>query len=162
MDTSYSLILFDFSGTLCRMEGDGQVYPFPGVRNLLMHLKKVGVKVAVVSNCLRSSLEAALTDLSLRDCVEVVVGVSPDGSGRRKPDPLLYTETIQPLFPNIKRSEVLIVGDSPSDLQFAKNVNAHACWAQYGYGEVSTCLAQQPRYTIARLTELANVLSLPK
>ena len=49
------------------------------------------------------------------------------------------------------------VGDTATDIQFAKNIGAASCWATYGYGDAGRCHTLQPTYRIADIRGLFDV-----
>jgi phosphoglycolate phosphatase len=58
-----------------------------------------------------------------------------------KPSALVFEQRVLPIFPDLTPSQCIMVGDTATDLQFAKNIGANACFASYGYGNVADCEA---------------------
>jgi len=75
-----------------------------------------------------------------------------------KPDARLFTEHIFPVLP-FAPDEVLVVGDTVTDLHFAANIGAKSCWARYGYGDHVSCSRLSPDFAIDTFGELPAVLN---
>jgi phosphoglycolate phosphatase len=56
--------------------------------------------------------------------------------------------------------DVLVVGDTEADLQYAKNIGAVACWARFGYGEKEECENLGPDLVVDSLEELALLIGV--
>lgn len=130
---------------------------FPGVEVLLAQLKKLSIGIVIVSNKLQESLDVALRHFQLTHYIKVAVGIRPGAPC--KPDPVVYHHSIQSVFPQIPRERILMVGDTRVDLQFAQALKIDACWARYGYGNLESCMALGPTYSIEQLTDLQSILS---
>lgn len=138
------------------VEGEMHSYLFSGVKSLLAQLKAALVDVAIVSNKLQVPLDSALSRFEIVNYVKVAVGIQENGL--RKPDPRVYETAIHPLFPTIKREQILMVGDTVVDLQFAQALSVDACWVSYGHGSPTICEVYRPRYVIDQVVELNAIL----
>ncbi|KAE8150571.1 HAD-like domain-containing protein [Aspergillus avenaceus] len=126
--------------------GQDLVTPYPGAEYLLRSLKERGIPTAIVTNKGVQAVRVALERNGLGGLVdrELVVGDSTVG-WTRKPDAGSFWDV---LVPALKRrgvdldggegEGVLVVGDTESDVFFARNVGAGArvCWCLFGYGEL--------------------------
>ena len=110
----------------------------------------------MVSNKAVAAVNTALERFQLKQYITAVVGDTK--TLRKKPDPMAYTDFIQPKFKEIDPKQILMVGDTPADLLFAQNIGADSCWAEYGYGDAKTCRALNPTYTIKHLTDILAIL----
>lgn len=138
--------------------GDGQArsYLFPGVEDVLAHLKERGCRIAVVSNKGEVAVREALAHYGIADYVDLAVCDRPGVA--RKPDPASYRQIIAPAFPDIAPAETIVIGDTAADIVYARNVGARACWAGYGYGDGEICSSLQPDVTLERIADLKAYL----
>lgn len=121
---------------------------FPGVRGMLEAVRGAGLAVGIASNKGQNGLEHALQALDLAGLCDLAVGAR--SGGPRKPDPAFYEEFIAPVYPHISRQRVVLLGDTATDLAFARNLGLDACFAAWGYGDHEACLALGPRYVAER------------
>lgn len=129
---------------------------FPGVIPLLGQLKEADIVSVIVSNKAIEMLKSAVESLRIGRYFHMVIGVQADGMC--KPDPKLYTRFIAPHLPAIQPHEILMVGDTSTDLSFATAISVDSCWASYGSGDPGSCQALQPKYTIQRVSDLLGII----
>lgn len=134
--------------------------PFPGAETVLAVAQAQNIPVVVLSNKGAAVLENSLARLGLRPYVALLLG---DGSFPThplplKPDPAQFTEIIRPRFPAVPSSDMLMIGDTTTDLLFAHNCGIAAGWASYGFGEPAACHALQPAHEFRALTEVLPLL----
>lgn len=128
---------------------------FPGVEETLAGLKRRGVMVGVASNKGQPGLERAVESLGIGGYCNLLAGARTDLP--RKPDPGFYRSCIAPSLPGVAPDQVLMVGDTTTDLRFAANVGMPACYAAWGYGDREECLALRPRHVSESLASLAGI-----
>jgi len=73
----------------------------------------------------------------------------------------LLTDRIAPKFPQIAKARMLMIGDTEVDIQFARASQIKCCWAAYGFGERSRCLALTPDYRIEIIGDLPTIVNDP-
>ncbi|MEG4287132.1 HAD family hydrolase [Microcoleus sp. A006_D1] len=139
-----------------RTEGEKQLDLFPGTKELLRLASKSGLSLGVFSNKHVSFVNLFLKKLRIHSFFDLIVG--DDGQIIQKPNPSVFYSIIKPLFPELDNSQVLMVGDTPVDLLFAKNAGIDVCWAAYGYGDRAECLALEPTFAIDNISELAAIV----
>ncbi len=141
-------------------EGEPLAAPFAGAHEVLAQLQAQGHGLAVVSNKSLHTLHKSLARLALARYVSLVVGEGslPGGSGALKPSPAFYHEAVRPHFAPVPAEETLMIGDTPSDLLFARNAGLPACWATYGFGDAAACQALGPRHQISALREVLGLV----
>lgn len=86
----------------------------------------------------------------IQQLVSLVVG--ENNQAIRKPDPMLPYSIIQRLIGGIRNTETLVIGDTITDLLFAKNSKLDSCWASYGYGN-----REEPTFIINDISELYSI-----
>lgn len=137
-------------------EGEEKSAPFPKAAEILAQLHTASFILTVVSNKAVMAVNTALERFHLKKYIAMVIGDTK--TLRKKPDPMAYTDFIKPKYNDINSKQILMVGDTPADLLFAQNIGADSCWAEYGYGDKTTCLALNPTYTIKHLADILEIL----
>lgn len=138
------------------IEGARLTTLFDGVAETLAAVKAAGIKLILVSNKGHAALARLVQELAIANYFDLTL--SADCVQQHKPSPTLYSAHIAPVFPQIDPKDILVVGDTESDLCFAANIGAHSCWAAYGYGDAATCTALMPAFTISGVPDLRDVL----
>jgi phosphoglycolate phosphatase len=126
--------------------------PFPGVADTLRHLRAGGVACVLVSNKGVDAVRRSIDESALDGLVELVIAEEPGVP--KKPDPAIVSELILPHFPQLRRTQILMVGDTETDILFARRASIASCWASYGYGDPQRCRMLAPTYEISSTTEL--------
>jgi phosphoglycolate phosphatase len=137
--------------------GEIQTALYPGTKEILAFAVRSDLKLAVISNKGTEAINSSLEMYGIRQLVSLVVG--ENNQAIRKPDPMLFYSIIQPLIGGIRNTETLVVGDTITDLLFAKNSKLDSCWASYGYGNREECIAMRPTFIINDISELYSILS---
>jgi pyrophosphatase PpaX len=107
---------------------------YPGVRELLDELKERGYPMAVVTSKRRKTAIPTLEALGIADFFVTVV--AEDDVTRMKPDPEPVVKTAEAL--GVDPSDLLVVGDNPTDMYAAHAAGSAAAAAAWGYyGEES-------------------------
>ncbi len=116
----------------CRIYEDVKldlIEPYPGVEETLRCLQNAGIGLAIATDAESVQANRRLTRTGLIDFFEVVV--TPDVSGRRKPEPdsLLYALRQLEAAPE----EAMMVGDSPGrDMAPGRHLGMVTAFAAYG------------------------------
>lgn len=105
---------------------------YPGIRELLFELRRLGVKTAVCTNKYEPIALDILERLGMRSMFDCVVGFRDDRA--KKPDPGPLLEAIARA--GGKRERALMVGDSGADSGAAIAAFLPAVLVTYGYSHV--------------------------
>jgi len=132
---------------------------FPGVREGLDQLAAAGCRSIVLSNKGVAALEQALAHFRIEGCFEMVMGDAPGFV--RKPLPDSYRDIIAPRFPGIPPQQTFMLGDTTTDILFARNIGAAAFWARYGFGDAQACQELKPERTLDSFAQAADYAALP-
>jgi HAD superfamily hydrolase (TIGR01549 family) len=129
----------------------------PGTKEIIPYLSKkyfIGIATADTEASMKHSLENA----GLIDYFDYFG--SDNGELRGKPDPMMAQEFCDSF--DIKRNELLIVGDSVSDFQFALNSNAQFVGIHNQYGVLKQHIDEKNLeiQLVSDLTELVKVMAL--
>ena len=95
-----------------------QLKAFPGVRELFEKLRNSGEKIALASSAKGEELKHYEEIAEIDDLVEVET--SSSDAKRSKPHPDIFEATIDRIGEGIARKDILVVGDSPHDVEGAK------------------------------------------
>jgi phosphoglycolate phosphatase len=125
---------------------------FAGADETLSVLAAADVRLALVSQKARAGLVQLLEQLDIGRYFDLVLG--SDDVTAPKPQAALYERHVAPRYPGVALDRVLVVGDTVTDLQFAANIGAPSCWAEYGYGDDRGCRALGSTYSIADVTSV--------
>jgi len=92
---------------------------FPGAKELIEHMRKSGLKVAIASSAQPDELQAMLRLAGAEDLIEDKT-TSKDVQ-RSKPDPDVMDVTLERI--GLPADEVLMIGDTPYDIEAAQKVH---------------------------------------
>lgn len=127
--------------------------PYAGILELLEELKKRGLQCAVVSNKPHDAV-VKLSEDYFRGAFEYVIGETE--TIKRKPAPDMLLKIVKDL--NIKKEEVLYVGDSEIDILCAKNSGIKCLAVTWGFRSKKFLTEHHPDYVIDRPEDLLEVI----
>lgn len=105
------------------MLGKGRVVPVcDDLGSVLEELKKMGITLGVVTSDDRVGAEHCLEKIGILSCFDVIC--ADDGIHPPKPDPYYLLRFLEEK--HLKKEEVMMVGDTFSDIRFAKNAGVFA------------------------------------
>lgn len=145
-----------FYRALYAKKGRAMATLFPGAMETLSALKEMGICIALVSNKSHEGLRRLVLHLGIEPCIDLMQGA--DNESFRKPDARLYTRSIAPRLPDAGESQVLVVGDTDTDILFGKNAGLRSCWAAYGYGDPAACRALAPEFVLTDIAQLPGLI----
>lgn len=128
---------------------------FPDAVETVAECARLGA-VAIVSNKGKTAVETSLSELGLAVSSDFIF--ADDGVAPKKPSASLYSDVICEVFPDAVPESTIMVGDTATDLRFAKNAGIIGCWATYGYGDDDDCRAIGSRFQISALAELIPIV----
>jgi len=124
---------------------------YPGVREVLARLDKVPLHLA--TNKPRDFTDRILAGLELTGVFRRIVG--GDETPARKPDPVHLTTALAGL--DVTPSRVVMVGDSPNDVNAAKAMGAISVGCTYGLVALDIVVATTPDHLIGSISDLADL-----
>ncbi len=126
---------------------------YPGVKETLVELKKLGLRLAVVSDGVRLKAWMRLNEAGIDgyfDCV-----VTFDDTGKKKPSSEPFRKAVEAL--GVSPEQCLFVGDWPDrDIAEAKALGMKTALASYGCIKGNNGLAAD--YDLSRITELIGII----
>ena len=126
---------------------------YPGARELLNRLH--GTPLMIATNKPRRFTEQILHGLAIdADFRRVITG---DDVTHMKPHPEALERCLEGL--TVAPCDVVVVGDSPNDIEAARALGAVAVAATYGMTSPEVLLAARPDHSIASIAELAELFT---
>jgi putative hydrolase of the HAD superfamily len=102
---------------------------YPGVRHTLDNLKKLDLKLVIITDASKRHALSRLTKVGLLDSFDLLV--ASDMTGTKKPDPAHFLFALHSL--GTKPEESLVVGDSiRRDMAPARKLGLKTAYASYG------------------------------
>lgn len=129
---------------------------YPRVHEVFDFLKSNDATILIVSNKGIKAVSEALNFFKLDEYIDFYIADMP--GVKKKPDPMIYNEIIKNKYLKLNNKNVLMIGDTESDINFARNSFISSCWAEYGYGNTEKCLKLRPDYQINSFISLLRVL----
>jgi phosphoglycolate phosphatase len=126
---------------------------FPGVHNMLLHLKDMGYQLAVATGKTRDGLTQALQATQTDELFAITRCADETAS---KPNPKMLHEIMT--HTQIDNHRTLMVGDSIHDLQMAKNANVSSIGVACGANNKESLLQYEPLLCLEHPTELLNFI----
>ena len=130
--------------------------PYPGARDLLEHLRTLGVRLAVITNKERRFADAVLEAHGLAPLLSCVIG--GDTLARKKPDPAGIAVCLSRF--GVPRRQALFVGDSAIDAATARNAGVEVWLLAHGYNQGRPLAEAHPDRVVSGFAELAAFLDL--
>ena len=112
-------------------------------------------RIVIPANKGLEAIEASRLCFGLRQYIAAFMGERPGAPA--KPDAQLFDAVLRHVQ-GVRRNRALVVGDSESDLEFARNAGLKSCWAVSGYGNQSRCKDIGFDFAIKRLEDLPWVV----
>ena len=115
--------LGDAHGAIFKAKFLSEARPFAGARDLLSHAHGLGQQVVLASSASRAELDHYARLLDARDLIDVMT--SSDDVEQTKPAPDIFATALAKLT-GIGADEVIVVGDTPYDMQAANKAGIAA------------------------------------
>lgn len=128
---------------------------YPDVDLAIDRLKKLGIKISLLTTKGQDQAELILKYFSLYDKFDYVMGRRPGLAHKPSPDPLL--KICEDLNTDI--SKTVIVGDSEMDILCGQNANVKTCGVTYGYRTRAELSKYNPDFLIDRIIELCEIVN---
>lgn len=128
---------------------------YSGIPELLNYLKSKGYILGVITNKNIIMTEKLLNN-HFNELFDIIIG---DGVGfRRKPD-IESLEYIKTKY-NMHKEDIIYVGDSEVDYNFAKNFGCNSIIVSYGYRDKDLLIASGANLIVDDITSLKNEINM--
>jgi len=142
-----------------KIEGDNHSVLYKNVYSTLNGIFLKNISIVVLSNKGISAINQSLKKFNLDQFITMIIG---DGYNEKKielkPNPMVFNEVIKPNYINILNENILMVGDTKADIEFANNCNIKSCWASYGYGLNTNTTEIPSHFTIYSFDEIKKII----
>ena len=129
--------------------------PYKGVIPMLEEIKKLGIKVAVVSNKFDNAVKI-LCKKYFNDLVDFSLGENEHNGIRKKPSPDSVFQVLKQF--GFAPEEVIYAGDSEVDIQTAKNSNIECISVLWGFKDKGFLLDNGAKILISKPDEIFKYL----
>jgi len=133
---------------------DRLVKPYPGILEAIAHLRKLPVKLAIVTSKGRRSTERGLQLCSLDGFFDTIVTV--DDVTQYEPHPAPVIEALKRLSAEAKHS--VFIGDSPYDVESGRGAGVQTAAALWGPFPRKDLAVHHPDYWLSKPREITTVL----
>ncbi|EFW82082.1 phosphoglycolate phosphatase [Pseudomonas savastanoi] len=123
---------------------------YPGVRETLKWLQKMGVEMALITNKPERFVAPLLDEMKLGRFFRWIIG--GDTMPQKKPDPAALFFVMK--MAGVPASQALFIGDSRSDVQAAKAAGVACVALSYGYNHGRPIAEENPAMVIDDLRKL--------
>ena len=122
-----------------------------GACDLLSYLKQKNYKIVMLSNGFTEIQYQKIDKVGWNDFFDFII--LSDVIGVNKPDPIIFQKALD--ISDSKVNESIMIGDSYlADIQGAININMDQIWFNPNHQQA----AQQPTYTVDKLSKIKNIL----
>ena len=128
--------------------------PYPGMTELLKELQAQGILMAVASNKYQEATSKIIAELLPSIQFAAVLG-QRDGVNI-KPDPQIVYDILA--VTEIKKEDVIYIGDSGVDMQTGLNAGVETCGVTWGFRPRTELEPFHPQYIVDSVQELKHII----
>jgi phosphoglycolate phosphatase len=133
-----------------------QTTVYPGINSLLETLFPA-YKLAIATNKPTDLSIEIVKYLGMKEIFELVIG--PEVTGKGKPDPAMLVHIASEF--GARPDEVIMVGDSPVDIETARKFGCTACAVAWGYNTYEMLHEARPDFIIHSPMDLLDYIISP-
>lgn len=130
--------------------------PYPGIEDMLFHLKQRGLVLGVASSKPTFFVNKILKHFQIDSYFKIVVGSELDGKRTNKTE--VIEEALRQLNIGEKRQQTVMVGDKEHDVFGAKEAGLACIGVAYGYGGRLELESAQASHIVDSVAELEECL----
>lgn len=123
---------------------------YPGVKEGLISLKKMGIVLSIASSRSRSSLLEMCEILGIEGFFSLILGSEDVSLAKPNPEPVLKSLELL----KIDNSEAIVVGDMPYDIMMGKRAECQTVGVTYGNSTRRVLINSGAEYIIDSFSEL--------
>ena len=129
--------------------------PYPGIPELLEQLQSQGLQIAVASNKYQAATQKLIAHYFPK--INFVAVFGQREGVNVKPDPTIVFDILK--LADVRKEDVLYVGDSGVDMQTAANANVTACGVTWGFRPRTELEKFNPAYIVDSAKEIEKLVS---
>ncbi|KFX04004.1 hypothetical protein KP22_14210 [Pectobacterium betavasculorum] len=129
---------------------------YPYVKEVIEDLHHKGILTVIVSNKGEKSIHDFLDKNKLTHAISLVVGSRSDV--KSKPNTDSWDKVIKKQFTSLSLSNVLHVGDTELDIEYAKNLNIRCGYVTYGFGRPVSDLILKPDFIFEEFNDILKII----
>ncbi|MGI6553682.1 MAG: pyrophosphatase PpaX [Bacillota bacterium] len=134
---------------------DQMIAVFDRVPETMEELRRLNIKMAIVSSKMRSNVERGLDLFGLKPYFDTIVAVEDTQIHKPYPDPVLKALAIL----DTKPCHAIMVGDSPHDLRSAHRAGVKAAAVRWSSLPWESILAEKPEYILEKMEDLIEIVT---
>ncbi len=128
---------------------------YPGISEMLETMKKMDIKINVLSNKPHEQVIDLMPKYFSENTFDIIYG-KHEGV-KAKPDPTLLKKMMKEL--KVKKSEVLYVGDTKTDMETALNASVASVGVLWGFREETELVQSRASYIITHPKEMIHIIN---
>lgn len=128
---------------------------FPGVRETLEAISAKGIPIGIVTSKVKLTAHRGVELFSLKDLINVFISLEDCTNHKPHPEPILKALEVLGIT---NRENVLMVGDSPFDIQCAKNAGVKSAAVSWSIIPPEVIEAEKPDYIIHNFQDLLTLI----
>lgn len=128
---------------------------YPKIPELLIKLKNLNKKKIVATSKPTIFAEKILKHFKIYHHFSSVIGSNLDGTRTSKTEIIKF---ILSKLPDVKKENIVMIGDRKHDVIGAKNNGIHSIAVSYGYGTIEELINVNPTYIAGSVEELFELL----
>lgn len=145
---------------LARIIGDFDVEPCPSAHEVVAQLReRDDALLALVTGNVRSGAPVKLRAAGFDPAHFAVGAYGSEAMERDALPPLALARAVEHYRQNIQPQQVIVIGDTPADVQCARALGAVAVAVRTGYCKPGELEASRPDFLLDDLTQFAQVLA---
>lgn len=128
-----------------------------GTKKILLWLKKNSIRTIILSNHTIEGIMTQLYRLKIKNYFDDIVANTEISSAMKSQN---KREKLKKYLSdnNIDRSEVIIVGDSPEEIEIGKLLHIKSCAITEGYYSIARLKSAKPDYLIHNLLDIKKII----
>lgn len=131
---------------------------YPGIKELISHLKENNIKVGIASSKPENLIYSVSDYLGITDMFDAIVGVKTDNSKHSTKAGLIISAMNCMGFTD--KNKVLMVGDRLYDIDGASEAGVKSCGALWGYGNEAEFKAHNADFIVSDPKDIINLIKI--
>lgn len=127
-----------------------------GARKLLSWLRRKNIELIILSNHTATGIQDQLERLNIRRYFEEVLASNPGVALVKRSKGGKLTAWMKKK--KVKPSQIIIIGDSPEEIEIGKHLNIRTVGITGGYCSAGRLRDARPNYLVNNLSEMINII----